>query len=264
MMAACDLVVVGGGIVGLATAMELLARVPTLRLTVLEKEPVLAAHQTGHNSGVIHSGVYYRPDSLKARMCVAGAKLMAAFCRDHGIPHRICGKVIVATQESELPALDRLYQRGVANGVPGLSLLGPDALREIEPHARGLRAIRVPGTGIVDYVAVARTFAEVIRQRGGVIRTSVRVLKVIRRSDHWTLETSQGPVDARYLVSCAGLYADRLVPKERARKELRIIPFRGEYYDVIPSRCALIKGMIYPVPDPSMRKREFSLACCPS
>ena len=176
-----DVVVVGGGIVGLATAMELTARYPSMTLLVLEKEPQLAAHQTGHNSGVIHSGLYYRPGSLKAATCVAGAKLMVEFCRHHHIPYEQCGKLIVATHPSELPALETLYQRGLANGVKGLSRIAPEQIREIEPHAAGLQALHVRSTGIVDYALVASTMATILRRRGASIHTSARVTRCARQ-----------------------------------------------------------------------------------
>lgn len=247
-----DVAVIGGGIVGLATAMDLSARMPGVKLVVLEKESHVARHQTGHNSGVIHSGLYYRPGSLKAATCVTGAKLMVEFCRANDIPHDICGKVVVATEEAELPALEVLYQRGQANGVPGLTMIGPERLREIEPHARGLKALHVPTTGLVDYTDVAGVFAQLIQQRGGEIRTSARVTHLFRRERTWVVETTRGEVTARYLVTCAGLYADRLAAKAGAARDLRIVPFRGEYYDLIPERQSLVKSMIYPVPHPAL------------
>lgn len=245
-----DVAIIGGGIVGLATAMDISVRMPGVKLVVLEKEPRVASHQTGHNSGVIHSGLYYRPGSLKAATCVAGAKLMVDFCRAHHIPYDICGKVVVATQEAELPALEVLYQRGQANGVPRLMMIGPERLREIEPHARGLKALHVPTTGLVDYTNVAGVFAKLIQQRGGEIRTSARVTCLLRRARTWVVETTSGEVAARYLVTCAGLYADRLAVWAGAPRDLQIVPFRGEYYNLIPERQSLVRGMIYPVPNP--------------
>lgn len=245
-----DLAIIGGGIVGLATAMEWLARFPGSRLVVLEKEPTLGAHQTGHNSGVIHSGIYYRPGSLKAKTCVEGARLLVEFCRAHQIPYTLCGKLVVATDASELPALETLYQRGRANGVPGLTLVGQDALQEIEPHARGIRALHVPQAGIVDYGAVVRAFADVIRARGGAIQTSTRVERLHRRSGVWILETNTGDVQAKFLMTCGGLQADRVAVMAGAPSDVRIVPFRGEYYEVVPERRFLVKGMIYPVPNP--------------
>ena len=247
-----DLAVIGGGIVGLAAARELLARHPEAAVAVLEKEPAVAAHQTGHNSGVIHSGIYYRPGSIKARTCVVGARLMVDFCRSHDIPIAMCGKLIVATDESELPALNALHQRGMANGVPGLRVLGAEQLREIEPHARGIQALHVAGTGIVDYAAVARAFARQIEEAGGRIHTSTRVIRLIRRHGAWILETTKGAFSAKFLVTCGGLHSDRLAAMTGSPSALRIAPFRGEYYEVIPERRFLVKGMIYPVPNPAL------------
>ena len=247
-----DVVVVGGGIVGLATAMELTARYPSMTLLVLEKEPQLAAHQTGHNSGVIHSGLYYRPGSLKAATCVAGAKLMVEFCQRHRIPYELCGKLIVATHPSELPALETLYQRGLANGVEGLSRVEPEQIREIEPHAAGLQALHVRATGVVDYALVASTMATILRHRGASIHTSARVTRCARQQGTWLLQTAIGEVCSRFLITCAGLHSDRITRQAGGPSDLRIVPFRGEYYDVVPTRRFLVKGMIYPVPDPAM------------
>ncbi len=246
-----DVVIVGGGIVGLSAGMQLLLRFSGLGLTVLEKEPQLASHQTGRNSGVIHSGIYYRPGSLKASACVAGAAMLKEFCRERAIPFEICGKLIVAADESEVPGLEALYQRGVANGVPGLHLLESERLREIEPHARGVKAIWVRSAGIVDYAAVARAYAEIIRERGGAVRTSVRVHRIERAGGGWILETGAGRVTAKRLITCGGLHADRLAKAAGHAPPLRVAPFRGEYYDVIPARRALVRSMIYPVPDPA-------------
>ena len=249
-MAVFDLAIVGGGIVGLATAMEWVQAFPGTRLALLEKEPELAAHQTGRNSGVIHSGIYYRPGSLKAKTCVAGAKLMVEFCQAHRIPHQLCGKLVVAAHESELPGLRTLYERGMANGVAGLELVGPARMREIEPHAQGLQALHVRSAGVVDYRAVARAFAETIRQRGGEIRTGARVRRLARRDRVWVVETTGGEVQSTVLITCGGLHADRLSVMAGAPSDLLIVPFRGEYYDVVPGRRSLVKAMIYPVPNP--------------
>jgi len=247
-----DLAVVGGGIVGLATAMEMLTQYPSLSVVLFEKEPRLAAHQTGRNSGVIHSGIYYRPGSLKAATCVAGAKLMVEFCRRHHIPYEMCGKLIVATRPSELPALETLYQRGVANGVEGLSRIGPEQIREIEPHAAGIQALHVRATGIVDYALVAATMATWLQQRGASIRTSTRVMSCSRWQGAWLVRTTAGEVRSRFLLTCAGLYADRVTARAGGPSDVRIVPFRGEYYEVVPSRRFLVRTMIYPVPDPTM------------
>lgn len=251
-MAIADLVVVGGGIVGLATAMEFLEQFPRARLTLLEKEPRLAAHQTGHNSGVIHSGIYYRPGSIKARTCVDGARRLVEFCETHRLPHAICGKLVIATKASEAPVLETLYERGRANGVDGLALISPERLREIEPYARGVKALHVPSAGIVDYAAVADMFADVIRNRGGTIQTSARVVRFQRRDAGWVLETTAGDIRAKYLIACGGLHADRLTIMAGGPSDVRVMPFRGEYYDVIPQRRSLVKSMIYPVPNPAV------------
>ena len=247
-----DLAIIGGGIVGLATAREWLTRFPNSKLVVLEKEAQLAAHQTGHNSGVIHSGIYYRPGSVKAAMCVAGAKLLVEFCRAQGIAYEICGKLIVATESSELPALEALYQRGLANGVPGVSMVGPERIRELEPHARGLRALHVPSAGIVDYARVARAFAQLIQQGGGDIRLSARVTRLLQRDPRCAIETTAGEFQASYVMICAGLHADRLAEMAGAPRDLQIIPFRGDYYELVPERRGLVKAMIYPVPNPAL------------
>ncbi len=245
-----DVAIVGGGIVGLASAYRLTGLYPDLRVVLVEKEAAVARHQTGHNSGVIHSGIYYRPGSEKARMCVRGAELMKEFCRRHGVPFDCCGKVVVATEADELPGLERLHERAVANGVPGVSLIGADRLREIEPHAAGMRALHVPGAGIVDYRRVAETIARRLAERGCEIRTGTRVSDIRRGADELVLETARAPVRTRYMIGCAGLQSDRVARLEGARPELRIVPFRGEYYELEAARRDLVKGLIYPVPDP--------------
>jgi len=247
-----DVAIVGGGIVALATAYALSERAPRTRLVILEKEPRLAQHQTGHNSGVIHSGIYYRPGSLKARTCVEGARLLMAFCEEHRIPYRLCGKLIVATTAAELPALETLAERARANGVPGASLIGPERMRELEPHARGLRALHVPGAGVVDYGAVAGAFAGVIRRLGGELRTSARVTALVRRDGAWIIESAAGEVRARGLITCGGLHADRLTAMAGAQDDVRIAPFRGEYYELVSARRDLVRTMLYPVPEPGL------------
>jgi (S)-2-hydroxyglutarate dehydrogenase len=246
-----DVAVVGGGIVGLATLRALLAEHPGLRLAVLEKEARLAAHQTGHNSGVIHSGIYYKPGSHKARLCVEGARLMKEFCAKHGIRVDPVGKVIVATSEAELPRLQALLERGTQNGVEELALLDAKGLRAIEPHAAGLRAIHSPTTAIVDYGEVAQALARELLTQGAVIRTGARVTAIHQTGDGLALSTASGRVDARWLVNCAGLYSDVVARLGGARPEVRIIPFRGEYYMIRPERHHLVRGLIYPVPDPT-------------
>ncbi len=245
-----DLAVVGGGIVGLATARALLADRPGLRLVILEKEARLASHQTGHNSGVIHSGIYYKPGSHKARLCVEGARLMKELCAQRGIRVDPIGKVIVATSEAELPRLQALFERGTANGVQGLRLLDRDHLREIEPHAVAIRAIHSPTTSIVDYGEVAQALARELLTQGTVIRTGSRVSAIQRTDEGFDLSTGSGPIQARRLVNCAGLYSDIVARLAGARPGVRIIPFRGEYYMIRPERHDLVRGLIYPVPDP--------------
>jgi L-2-hydroxyglutarate oxidase LhgO len=247
-----DLVIIGGGIVGLATALAASERFPALRLAILEKEDRVAAHQTGHNSGVIHSGIYYQPGSVKARTCGEGAKAMVAFCREHGIPHQICGKVVVATSEEELPRLEELRRRGEANGVPGLAMIGPERLRELEPHAAGIRALHVPGTGITDYERVAQEFAEIVTGRGGEVRTATKVTGLERRGDETVVQTVRGDLHGRFVINCAGLHSDRVSRMAGARTDVRIVPFRGEYYTLAPERQELVRGLIYPVPDPAL------------
>ncbi len=245
-----DLIVVGGGVVGLSTAMNALQRFPRLRLLVVEKERELAAHQSGHNSGVLHSGIYYKPGSLRAKLCVEGRAAMVEFCRTHGLPHDVCGKVVVATDESELPRLEDIYQRGLANGVPGLVKIGPEQLREHEPHCRGIAALWVPCTGITDYAAVTRKYAEIVAAGGGVVRTVVEVTGLARRGGETTVETTSGAFTARYAVTCGGLHADRLRRMSGAGGDYVVVPFRGEYYKIVPERQHLVRGLIYPVPDP--------------
>jgi L-2-hydroxyglutarate oxidase len=244
-------VVIGGGIVGLSTALALVQGTPALRPVVLEKEQGLAAHQTGHNSGVIHSGIYYKPGSLKARFTVQGAREMVEFAQAHGIPHEICGKVVVATCPDELPRLEELHRRGVANGTPGLEMVGPERLREIEPHAAGLQALRVASTGIIDYVAVARAYADIVRQHGGEIRTGTRVLDIRRDGDAWIVETTAGAERTSHLINCAGLHSDIMARLAGTVPPVRIVPFRGEYYELVAARASLVKALIYPVPDPA-------------
>lgn len=244
-----DVAIVGAGIVGLATALSLADR-PGLRLTVLEKEREPAQHQTGHNSGVIHSGIYYRPGSHKARLCVEGARLMHEFCDRHGVPVARCGKVIVATDERELPRLDGLFERGLANDVPHIERIGPERLREIEPHAAGIRAIYSPGTSSVDFRQVALVIAQELKRRGVEVLTGARVTAVKRAGDEFYLETPRGDIRAQHLVNCAGLHADRVTRLAGVAPDVRLIPFRGEYYIVRPERRDLVRGLIYPVPDP--------------
>jgi L-2-hydroxyglutarate oxidase len=240
--------VIGGGIVGLATALALL-RANRGPLVVLEAEDHLAAHQTGHNSNVIHSGLYYKPGSLKAQNCVAGRDAMYRFCAEHGIPHERCGKLVVATSEEELASLAELERRGKANGLEGLRRLAGAELREHEPHVNGIAGLFVPQTGIVDYRAVALRLGELIRDRGGEIRLDRRVIAVKREPGGITLDTNRDSVKARYLVNCAGLQSDRIARLCGLDPGVQIIPFRGEYYKLRPEREHLVRNLIYPVPD---------------
>ena len=244
-----DIVVIGGGIVGLSAAMHLSQEFPRLRLIVLEKEEGVGLHQSGHNSGVIHSGIYYKPGSLKARLCVEGAAGMTAFCQEHDIPYRISGKLIVAATADEIPRLRCLLERGCANGIQGLKLLSQAQAHEFEPHCGGVAWLRVPGTGITDYRRVCQKYAELVTGRGGVIRTSTEVQGIVRRGRETVIETQGGALGAGYVINCAGLYSDRVSRMAGEKPALSIIPFRGEYYDLIPAREHLVRALIYPVPD---------------
>jgi L-2-hydroxyglutarate oxidase len=251
-----DLTIIGGGIVGLASALKIIAAHPSLRLLLLEKEAELARHQTGNNSGVIHSGLYYRPGSLKARSCVAGRKALIAFCDENSVPYEICGKVVVATNQEELPRLEELHRRGMANGLQGVEMIGAERLKELEPHASGIRGIYVPETGIIDYKKVAQAYAGKIRDGGGDIRVSQRVVGILDRPDEIVLQTSGGDYRTKHWINCCGLQSDLIAKMARAAEhdreaEHRIIPFRGEYYKIAPERQFLVRNLIYPVPDPT-------------
>lgn len=247
-----DAVVIGGGILGLSTAMALTSGTRPVRPLVLEKEDEIAGHQTGHNSGVIHSGVYYRPGSLKARYTVDGARQLIEFCQTHRVPHKICGKVIVATDPSELGRLEELYRRGVANRVPGgVELIGPERIAEIEPNAAGIKALHVRATGIVDYRVVARRFVDVISERGGEVRTKSHVRGLRREGSGWIVETDGGAISTRVIINCGGLHSDRIARRAGSRPDVRIIPFRGDYYKLRAASEDLVKWLIYPVPDPA-------------
>ncbi len=246
-----DVVVVGAGILGLAVARELHRRHPELTITVLEKEDDVGRHQTGHNSGVIHSGIYYAPGSVKAKTCVAGAAALMRYCDERGIPYERCGKVIVARDASELGRLEELYRRGTANGVAGLELIGPERLHELEPHVIGVRALWSPNTGIVDFSRVAAAYAEDVRSAGGELLTGRAVVGIRQSSNGALLSTTRGEIEARVVVACAGLYADRVAALTGAPRSPRIVPFRGDYYVLRPERRHLARNLIYPVPDPS-------------
>jgi (S)-2-hydroxyglutarate dehydrogenase len=245
-----DIAIIGGGIVGLSTALHLTRNLPKLRLVLLEKEARVASHQSGHNSGVIHSGIYYKTGSLKARLCVEGAAAMVAFCRDHHLPYRITGKVIVATSEAEVPRLHSLMQRGQANGITGLRMLTREELREIEPHCGGIAWLLVPGTGITDYPRVCEKYAELVTAQGGEVRTATEVTAINHSSGECILETTQGEFRTRYLINCAGLQSDRVSRMANQKPDVQIVPFRGEYYDLVPAKEHLVRTLIYPVPDP--------------
>jgi len=246
-----EVVVVGAGILGLAVARELLVRSPGLSLTVLEKEAAIAQHQTGHNSGVIHSGIYYAPGSLKAELCVEGSRRMYEFCAEKEIPTERCGKVIVAADESEVPRLEDLKRRGEANGVPGLAEIEADRLAELEPNVTGVRALHSPETGIVDFKLVARALANEVVERGGRIVTGHAVTGISSNGGGARVSTSRGEFSARRLVTCAGLQSDRLAVMTGAPPTPRIVPFRGTYYALSEQARSLVNGLVYPVPDPT-------------
>jgi len=247
-----DVLIVGGGIIGLSTAMQLVHKHgPRLRVAVVEKEAQLATHQTGHNSGVIHSGIYYRPGSQKAAFCVGGARRLRQFCEENEIDFQQCGKTIVATDESELGRLENLYQRGVDNGVQGLELVGPERLNEIEPYVQGIKALWAPQTGIIDYVKVASAYASRFQEEGGDIYTGAAVHQISENNGSLAVTTLKGLLHAKHLINCAGLYADRVAEMTGELTNVRIIPFRGEYYTLRPESQFMVKGLIYPVPDPA-------------
>jgi L-2-hydroxyglutarate oxidase len=243
-------VVIGAGIIGMATAYELSRRHPDAAVTVLDKENRVAAHQTGHNSGVVHAGVYYRPGSLRARLCVAGNRSTVDFCTAHGIPVQVTGKLVVATESSQLPRLKALHERAVANGIPA-RLVTPAEAREYEPHVHTVGAVHVPTTGIVDFGAVTRTLAALVDEHGGEVRLGARVTG-LRPGASTTVHTTAGDLTADVLVNCAGLHADRIARLAGLDPPARVVPFRGEYYDLRPDRRHLVRGLIYPVPDPRL------------
>ena len=242
--------IVGGGIVGLATAWRLAERWPEARVTVLEKEEAVGKHQTGNNSGVLHCGLYYKPGSAKARLAVNGIRQMVAFCRENAIPHEICGKLVVATEREELPRLHDLFERGKQNGLEGLRKIGPEEMREIEPHVAGLAALRVPQEGIVDYHQVCAALVNKIDAAGSRVVTGARVTRLLPTATGWRAHTPSGDYEADFIVNCAGLHCDRVSEMAGERREVRIVPFRGEYYKIRPERQSLVRNLIYPVPDP--------------
>jgi (S)-2-hydroxyglutarate dehydrogenase len=245
-----EVAVIGGGVVGTATSMAILRRAPGTSLVILEAEGHLAVHQTGHNSGVIHAGLYYRPGSLKAQLCVSGREALYRFCAEHGIQHERCGKLVLATHAGELPMLDELERRGRANGLTGLRRLRAEEISEYEPHARGVAALLVPETGIVNYAAVTAAYAAEVRQAGGQVETDARVHGCRRTRDGLVLETARGDVHCLGLINCAGLYSDRVARLCGVHPASHIVPFRGEYYEIVPERHHLVRNLIYPVPAP--------------
>src|ERR1035438_9449388 len=242
--------IIGGGIVGVATAYQLLQRFPATQLLLLEKESGPGRHQTGNNSGVLHCGLYYKPGSTKARLAVQGVRRMVEFCVEHRIAHEMCGKVVVATEQEEVPRLHALLERGQANGLEGLRLLGPEEIHEFEPHAAGLAGIRVPQEGIVDLKAVSAALVDEIQGRGGEIRFSSKVTR-LRESIGWRIEATSGEYEADFLINCGGLHCDRLSRLAGTRDPTKIVPFRGEYFKLREDRQYLVRNLIYPVPDPS-------------
>ena len=243
------IVVVGGGIVGLATAWTLARQRPESTITLLEKESDLARHQTGRNSGVIHSGIYYKPGSLKAMMCRAGAESIVDFAKEHGVSYEICGKLIVATEESEIPGLLKLYERGKENDIP-VRLIDADEAKAIEPHVRSVKAVQVLSTGIIDYVGICRALAADATANGVAVRTGVEVTSIDREGSGYRLSTNAGDVRADVLVTCGGLQSDRLARQGGGDPGAKIVPFRGEYFELRHDRRHLVKGLVYPVPNP--------------
>ncbi|WP_368503274.1 L-2-hydroxyglutarate oxidase [Alkalihalophilus sp. As8PL] len=244
-----DFAIVGGGIVGLSTGMALYSRFPHAKVVIIEKEAAVAEHQTGHNSGVIHSGIYYTPGSFKARFARQGSQSMKEFCQTYDIEHDICGKVIVATNKEELPLLDNLYKRGLDNNL-AIQKIGKGELNEIEPHVNGLAAIRVPQAGIVNYRQVSEKFAEIIQEHGGEIKLSTKVEAIHEHVDGVTLETNQGEIKSCMVINCAGLHSDRVAVAAGYKTDMKIVPFRGEYFKLVPEKRHLVKHLIYPVPNP--------------
>lgn len=248
-MTTYDYAVIGGGIIGLSTAMQLAQQRPHARILMLEKEASPAEHQTGRNSGVIHSGIYYKPGSYKARFARTGSSSMVEFCREHDIPHQVCGKVIVATQEKELRGLDNLFERGRQNGLP-VRKISPQELNEIEPHVRCVAGIHVPTTGITNYRKVSQKYLELFLEQGGEVMFENEVQQITDRGRTHLIETSTGEFEAKFLINCAGLYSDRITRLAGKEPGVKIVPFRGEYYELAPSKRDLVKTLIYPVPNP--------------
>jgi L-2-hydroxyglutarate oxidase LhgO len=242
--------IIGGGIIGLATGLRLTQKLPAVTVTVLEKESSVGQHQSGHNSGVLHCGLYYKPGSMKAKLAVTGIRQMIAFCQEHGIPHEVCGKLVVAARNEETPRLNDLYERGQQNGLSGLRRLDASEMREIEPHVGGVAAIRVPEEGIVDYPAVCKTLVRCLTAAAGKVVTNAAVTRLRKTGTNWIAETPSGEFESDFIVNCAGLHSDRVCSLAGDKPELKIIPFRGEYYTLKPERQHLVRNLIYPVPDP--------------
>ena len=245
-----DFIIVGGGIVGLATGLRILGARPGVKLLLIEKEDSLGQHQTGHNSGVLHAGLYYKPGSLKAKLAVEGLREMVSFCQAHKVGHEQCGKIVVATEPDELPRLEKLMERGAANGLKGLRKLSSEEIREIEPHAAGLAAIHVPEEGIVDYAGVVKAMAKEIKNLGGEVRTGEQVEGLKGAGGIWRVKTSNETYETSQVVACAGLHSDRIVSRSGMKPSAKIVPFRGEYFMIRKERQSLVRNLIYPVPDP--------------
>lgn len=246
-----DVIIIGAGLVGLATAYQIKLKSPALNIAVLEKEADVAVHQSGHNSGVIHSGIYYKPNSLKAKNCIEGYQSIIDFAEEHGIAYDLCGKIIVATTKEELPLLDNIYKRGVENGLQNLKYLTKDEFRAIEPHCAGLRAVRVPQTGIIDYIGIAKKLQELFESLGGKVYFNHRVTDLKKDNNQCLVLTDKKEFSCRKVISCAGLYSDAITKMSEENNNVKIIPFRGEYYKLRPESKHLVKHLIYPVPDPS-------------
>lgn len=246
-----DVIIIGGGIVGLATAYTILKNKPATRLLLLEKESALAQHQTGNNSGVIHSGIYYKPGSLKAKNCIDGYHMLLDFANENNIPYDLCGKIIVATLPEELPRLEALYQRGIENGLTGLKWIEKDQIKDYEPYCTGIKALSVPQTGIIDYLLVSQKYGELVQAMGGEIKTNCKVTAINKKTEEACIVTTLGEFDAKLVINCAGLYSDKVAEMSQGPIDTRIIPFRGEYFLIKPERKSLVKNLIYPVPDPA-------------
>jgi len=249
-MSSKRVIIIGGGLVGLATAHKLQRRCSSAHVTVLEKETKVCAHQSGHNSGVLHSGLYYKPGSLKAQLAVSGIREMLAFCQEHGVPHEVCGKLVVAADESEVPRLRDLHERGVQNGLEGLRILNREQMREIEPHVGGVLGLRVPQEGIVDYAKVCEALQKEIEAKDGAVVLGAQVTSLHLSNGEWRVGTMAGDYEADFVINCAGLHCDRVSTMAGEKREVRIVPFRGEYYKIKAERQHLVRNLIYPVPDP--------------